>query len=102
MNFPAPVADTSLGSPIAETLVRHLPGPALMATRHAGGPIPARELARAVRATFVGSRSAELALILREAPGDGPLRADDAVRRLRPDQVHGHTATGARRAGWCR
>jgi len=69
MNFPAPVADTSLGSPIAEALVRHLPGPALMATRHAGGPIPARELARAVRATFVGTRSAELALILRDRDG---------------------------------
>jgi flagellar motor switch protein FliN/FliY len=69
MNFPAPVADTSLGAPIAEALVRNLPGPALMATRHAGGPIPARELARAVRATFVGSRSAELALILLDREG---------------------------------
>ncbi|WP_210479799.1 flagellar motor switch protein FliN [Naasia sp. SYSU D00948] len=79
MNFPAPVADTTVGAAVAETLVRHLPGAPVMATRHAGGLIPPRELSRAVRATFVGARSAELALILLDREGLAEAAGGDSV-----------------------
>ncbi|THG30235.1 flagellar motor switch protein FliN [Naasia lichenicola] len=49
---------------IADILVQHLPGRALMANPHVGGPIPADALALAVSATYVGSRSADLGVIL--------------------------------------
>ena len=49
---------------LADVLVQHLPGRALMATPHLGGPVPAEALALAVTATYVGARSADLGLIL--------------------------------------
>ncbi|HEY8589382.1 MAG TPA: flagellar motor switch protein FliN, partial [Naasia sp.] len=89
MNYPATVSDTSLGAPVAEALVRHLPGPALMANRHAGSAVPPSAAARAVRATFVGSRSAELALVLLDSTGlaeaaGGDALSVDAADVLRP------------------
>ncbi|MCU1437978.1 MAG: fliN [Naasia sp.] len=89
MNFPATAQDTAADARAAETLVRHLPGPALMATRHAGTPIPPAELARAVRATFVGARSADLALVLVDREGlaeaaGGESLAVNAADVLRP------------------
>ena len=69
MNFSAALADQSVGAPVAEALVRHLPGPALMVTHHAGAGIPPQSLAAAVSATFVGTRSAELSLVLLDRAG---------------------------------
>jgi flagellar motor switch protein FliN/FliY len=70
----------------ADALVQHLPGPALLLQRHAGAPVPA-DLPGAVSATYVGSRSAEFALLLLEtgelaaAGGDaGRLRLADVLR----------------------
>jgi flagellar motor switch protein FliN/FliY len=69
VNFPATLADSSVGAPVVEALVRHLPGPALMATHHAGAAIPADRMAQAVSATYVGTRSAEISLVLLDRAG---------------------------------
>jgi flagellar motor switch protein FliN/FliY len=57
-------ASGSTEARLADVLVQHLPGRALMANVHVGGPVPAEALALAVTATYVGSRSADLGIIL--------------------------------------
>jgi flagellar motor switch protein FliN/FliY len=50
----------------ADALVQHLPGPPLMAQRHGGDPVPFADLSAGISATYVGSRSADFALILKD------------------------------------
>jgi flagellar motor switch protein FliN len=92
VNFPStiPVREDSersaLESSCAEALVEGLPGPALMVQRHVGAPVPAEALTLGVSATYVGSRSADLALILLDqseiqaAGGDARVQLGDVLR----------------------
>jgi flagellar motor switch protein FliN len=79
--------DRSVETACANALVAALPGAALMAQRHTGAPVPAAELAAGVSATYVGARSADLAVILLDrtelaaAGGDAArLRLGDVLR----------------------
>ncbi|HEV7624791.1 MAG TPA: flagellar motor switch protein FliN [Amnibacterium sp.] len=80
--------DASLETACANALVDALPGTALMAQRHGGEPVPPAELTNGVSATYVGSRSADFALILLDrteltaaAGGDASLvRLGDVLR----------------------
>ncbi len=93
MTFPSALPD--VGSPatddaVAETacanaLVAALPGPALMAQRHTGAPVPVAELASGVSATYVGGRSADLALILIDTTELVAAAGGDASRVRLPD-----------------
>jgi flagellar motor switch protein FliN/FliY len=84
----APVDDRSAETACANALVAALPGPALMAQLHVGAPVPADVLAAGVSATYVGARSADLAVILLDrdelvaaAGGDASLlRLGDVLR----------------------
>ncbi len=60
----SPAAGATTAAECADVVVRHLPGPALMAQRHSGPPVPAEFLSQGVSATYVGARSADFALIL--------------------------------------
>ena len=72
MTFPSALSDAgtqqrddaSLETACANALVAALPGAALMAQRHGGGQVPPAELGAGVSATYVGSRSADFAVIL--------------------------------------
>ena len=62
---PAPqLASDALAA--AESLVRALPGPPLMAQRHVGAAPTADLLAGGVSATYVGARSADFALVVHD------------------------------------
>jgi flagellar motor switch protein FliN/FliY len=65
----------------ADALVRHLPGPALLAQRHAGAPVPA-DLPGAVTATYVGASSADFALLLLDTAELAAAGGDAARLRL--------------------
>jgi flagellar motor switch protein FliN/FliY len=88
VNFPTTVNDTAPAAPLVGALVRALPGPALMGTRHAGPAPTPDQVASAVTATFVGTRSAELSLVLLDQEGlaeaagvsAGMVRAGDVLR----------------------
>jgi flagellar motor switch protein FliN len=90
VTFPAAPASTvapdreATESVCAEALVRWLPGPALMAQRHAGPPIPATEFEVCLSATYVGARSADFALILLD---QGELAAAGGVGRVQLGDV---------------
>ncbi|MGN6741901.1 MAG: flagellar motor switch protein FliN [Amnibacterium sp.] len=84
----AALDDRSAETACANALVAALPGPALMAQLHVGAPVPAEALAAGVSATYVGARSADLAVILLDrdelvaaAGGDASrLRLGDVLR----------------------
>jgi len=72
--------DRAAETAIANALVTALPGPALMAQPHGGAPVPAAELAGGVSATYVGSRSADLALVLLDRAELAAAAGVDAAR----------------------
>lgn len=72
---------------VAEALVAALPGPALMAQLHGSDPVPLQALETGVSATYVGPRSADVALILLDRDeliaaggGDTRVRLGDVLR----------------------
>lgn len=72
---------------VADALVAQLPGPPLMAQRHGSDPVPMQALESGVSATYVGPRSADLALILLDRDeliaaggGDARVRIGDVLR----------------------
>lgn len=72
---------------IAQALVAALPGPALMAQPHGSDLVPMQVLESGVSATYVGPRSADLALILLDRTeliaaggGDARVRLGDVLR----------------------
>ncbi len=74
-------------SAIADALVAGLPGPALLAQRHGSDPVPMQALEAGVSATYVGARSADLAVILLDRAeliaaggGDARVRLGDVLR----------------------
>jgi len=69
----------------ADALVQHLPGAPLMAQRHGGDPVPFADLSSGVSATYVGSRSADFALILRDRGELVAAAGGDASRVRLPD-----------------
>jgi flagellar motor switch protein FliN/FliY len=109
VNFPTTVNDIAPAAPLVNALVRALPGPALMGTRHAGPALTAAQVASAVTATFVGSRSAELSLVLLDQEGlaeaagvsAGMVRAGDVLRPALEEAaaVLGEGMLGALREG---
>ncbi|MCU1473626.1 flagellar motor switch protein FliN [Amnibacterium sp.] len=72
--------DASLETACANALVAALPGAALMAQRHGGAPVPPAELAGGVSATYVGSRSADFAVILLDRTELAAAAGGDAAR----------------------
>lgn len=103
MTFPAVAPSAALPdtaateASCADALVRWLPGPALMAQRHAGAPIPADAFETVLSATYVGTRSADFALILLDqaelaaAAGEGLVHLGDV---LRPALEHAAATVG--------
>jgi flagellar motor switch protein FliN/FliY len=83
----APAGTEQAEAACADALVAHLPGPALMAQRHGGGPVPMQALEGGVSATYVGPRSADFAVILLDRTeliaaggGDARVRLGDVLR----------------------
>lgn len=74
-------------SAVADALVAELPGPALMAQRHGSDPVPMQALETGFAATYVGPRSADVALILLDRSelvaaggGDAGVSLSDVLR----------------------
>ncbi len=63
MSWSTPV-QAGVESAVADALVAHLPGPALLAQPHGSDPVPMQVLEAGVSATYVGPRSADIAVIL--------------------------------------
>lgn len=84
---------------IAAALVAALPGPALMAQQHGSDLVPMQALETGVSATYVGSRSADFALVILDRSeliaaggGDARVRLGDVLRpalELASDEIGG-------------